>query len=67
LYVNETLSVDLENTVYALDATIVDLCLSVFPWARYRRHDAAVKLHTQLDLRGAIPRLCELLREDVRM
>jgi len=55
LYVNEPLAVDLTNTVYALDATIIDLCLSVFPWARYRRHDAAVKLHTQLDLRGAIP------------
>lgn len=55
LYGNEPLAVDLTNTVYALDATIIDLCLSVFPWARYRRHDAAVKLHTQLDLRGAIP------------
>ena len=55
LYVNEPLAVDLTNTVYALDATIIDLCLSVFPWAHYRRHDAAVKLHTQLDLRGAIP------------
>ena len=55
LYVNEPLAVGLANTVYALDATIIDLCLSVFPWARYRRHDAAVKLHTQLDLRGLIP------------
>jgi Domain of unknown function (DUF4372)/Transposase DDE domain len=55
LYVDEPLVVDLANTVYALDATIIDLCLSVFPWARYRRRDAAVKLHTQLDLRGAIP------------
>ena len=55
LYLNEPLAVDFTNTVYALDATIIDLCLSVFPWARYRRHDAAVKLHTQLDLRGPIP------------
>jgi hypothetical protein len=55
LYVNDPLSVELANTVYALDATIIDLCLSVFPWARYRRQDAAIKLHTQLDLRGAIP------------
>ena len=55
LYVDEPLAVDLANTVYALDATIIDLCLSVFPWAHYRRHDAAVKLHTQVDLRGLIP------------
>ena len=55
LYVDEPLAIDLANTVYALDATIVDLCLSVFPWARYRRRDAAIKLHTQIDLRGAIP------------
>jgi len=55
LYVNEPLAVDLANTVYALDATIIDLCLSVFPWAHYRRRDAAVKLHTQVDLRGLIP------------
>ena len=55
LYVNEPLAVDLANTVYALDATIIDLCVSVFPWARYRRHDAAIKLHTQVDLRGLIP------------
>ena len=55
LYVNEPLAVDLANTVYALDATIIDLCVSVFPWARYRRQDAAIKLHTQVDLRGLIP------------
>ena len=47
-------------TVYALDATIIDLCLSVFPWARYRRHDAAVKLHTQMDLRGSIPTVVQI-------
>ena len=55
LYVNEPLAVDLANTVYALDATIIDLCISVFPWARYRRQDAAITLHTQVDLRGLIP------------
>jgi hypothetical protein len=60
LYVNEPLAVDLAETVYALDATIIDLCRSVFPWARYRRHDAAVKLHTQLDLRGSIPTIVQI-------
>jgi Domain of unknown function (DUF4372)/Transposase DDE domain len=60
LYVEEPLAVDLANTVYALDATIIDLCLSVFPWARYRRRDAAVKLHTQLDLRGPIPTVVQI-------
>ena len=60
LYVNDPLAVDLANTVYALDATIIDLCLSVFPWARYRRRDAAVKLHTQVDLRGMIPTIVQI-------
>ena len=60
LYVHDPLGVDLANTVYALDATIIDLCLSVFPWARYRRHDAAIKLHTQMDLRGSIPTVVQI-------
>jgi hypothetical protein len=60
LYVDEPLAVDLANTVYALDATIIDLCLSVFPWAHYRHRDAAVKLHTQLDLRGMIPTIVQI-------
>jgi Domain of unknown function (DUF4372)/Transposase DDE domain len=60
LYLDEPLGVDLANTVYALDATIIELCLSVFPWARYRRHDAAVKMHTQLDLRGMIPTIVHI-------
>ncbi len=60
LYVDDPLAIDLANTVYALDATIIDLCLSVFPWARYRRRDAAVKLHTQLDLRGVIPTVVQI-------
>jgi len=55
LYAADTLGLDLEATVYALDATLIDLCLSVFPWARFRHGRAAVKLHTLLDLRGAIP------------
>lgn len=55
LYAGESLGVDLSNTVYALDATTIDLCLSVFPWALFRSHKAAVKLHTLLDLRGAVP------------
>ncbi len=55
LYAAEPLAVDLANTVYALDATTIDLCLSLFPWAPFRRAKAAVKLHTLLDLRGAIP------------
>ena len=55
-------AVDLANTVYALDATIVNLCLSVFPWAHYRRRDAAIKLHTQLDLRGSIPTVVQIRR-----
>jgi len=55
LYVNEPFGVDLSNTVYALDATTIDLCLSVFPWAPFRTTKAAVKMHTLLDLRGNIP------------
>lgn len=55
LYADEPLAVELDNTVYALDATTIDLCLSVFPWASFMRTKAAVKLHTLLDLRGNIP------------
>ncbi len=55
LYVGEDFGVELANTVYALDATTIDLCLSMFPWAPFRSTKAAVKLHTLLDLRGAIP------------
>jgi len=55
LYINDSFGVDLEETVYALDATTIDLCLSLFPWARFRKHKGAVKLHTLLDLRGNIP------------
>ena len=55
LYATEDLGLDLTNTVYALDSTTIDLCLSVFPWAQFRTTKAAVKMHTLLDLRGNIP------------
>lgn len=55
LYVNEPFGLDLKETVYALDATTIDLCLSVFPWAPFRTTKAAIRLHTLLDLRGNIP------------
>lgn len=55
LYQGESFGVELDNTVYALDATTIDLCLSLFPWAQFRRRKSAVKLHTLLDLRGSIP------------
>jgi hypothetical protein len=55
LYADEPFGVDLKDTVYALDATTIDLCLSVFPWAPFRSTKAAIKLHTLLDLRGNIP------------
>ena len=55
LYAGESLSVDLKDTVYALDSTTIDLCLSLFPWAHFRTTKAAVKMHTLLDLRGNIP------------
>ena len=55
LYAQDSFAVELEQTVYALDTTTIDLCLSVFPWARFRSTKAAVKMHTLLDLRGNIP------------
>jgi uncharacterized protein DUF4372/DDE family transposase len=55
MYADDPLDVELANTVYALDSTLIELCLSMFPWARYRSNDSAVKLHTLLDLRGSIP------------
>lgn len=55
LYHDEELGIELEQTIYALDSTTIDLCLSLFPWARFRKHKAAVKMHTLLDLRGPIP------------
>ncbi len=55
LYANDSLGVELDNTVYALDSSTIDLCLSLFDWAPFRSTKAAIKLHTLLDLRGAIP------------
>ena len=55
LYANEDFGLELKNAVYAFDSTTIDLCLSVFPWAKFRKTKAAVKLHTLLDLRGNIP------------
>jgi hypothetical protein len=55
LYANDALGIDLDNTVYALDSSTIDLCLSLFDWAPFRSTKAAIKLHTLLDLRGAIP------------
>jgi transposase len=55
LHHNDPLSIQLDQTAYALDSTIVDLCLSLFPWAKFRKRKAAVKLHTLLDLRASIP------------
>jgi hypothetical protein len=55
LYVDEDLAVDLANTVYALDSTMIDLCMTLFPWAHYKRTQHAIKVHTLLDLRGQIP------------
>ena len=55
LYANDPLELDLANTVYALDSTLIELCLSMFPWAHYQSKHAAVKLHTLVDLRGNIP------------
>ncbi len=55
LYASQPLAMNLKRAVYALDSTVIDLCLSLFPWAQHRRHKSAVKMHTQLDLRGNIP------------
>jgi hypothetical protein len=55
LYAGVPFAVELDETVYALDCTTIDLCLALFPWARYRRLNAAVKVHALLDLRGSIP------------
>ena len=55
LYANEDFGIQLNREVYALDSTTIDLCLSLFPWAKFRKHKAAVKVHTLMDLRGSIP------------
>jgi len=65
LYINDEFGVELDNTVYALDSTTIDLCLSLFPWARFRKRKGAVKLHTLLDLRGNIPAFIEIINGKV--
>ena len=55
LYAGDPIGIDLDASLYAFDSTTIDLCLSLFPWARFRRHKAAIKLHTLLDLHGNIP------------
>lgn len=65
LYRDEPFDVELSNTVYAFDSTTIDLCLSLFPWATFRKHKAAVKLHTLLNLRGNIPSFLSISRGNV--
>ena len=60
MYATESLGFDLDSTVYALDSTTIDLCLSMFPWARFQSSKGAVKMHTLLDLRGSIPSFIEV-------
>ena len=55
LYAHDPIGIDLDQSLYALDSTTIDLCLSLFPWAKFRKHKAAVKMHTLLDLHGSIP------------
>src|SRR5208283_2985493 len=65
LYTNDPIGVDLDQTLYALDSTTIDLCMSLFPWARFRKHKAAVKMHTLLDLHGNIPTFIRVTSGDV--
>jgi len=70
LYAEEDFGVELKNTVYALDSSTIDLCLSLFPWARFRKYKGAIKLHTLMDLRGSIPcfiRITEAKMHDVNI
>lgn len=65
LYLNDDFGLDLKETVYALDATTIDLCLSLFPWAKFRTTKAGIKMHTLLDLRGPIPSFVEITPAEV--
>ena len=67
LYANEHFGLELDNTVYALDASTIDLCLSLFPWARFRKKKGAIKLHTLLNLRGNIPEFIHISTENCMM
>lgn len=66
LYVSDPIGLDLDGSLYALDSTTIDLCLSLFPWARFRTHRAAVKMHTLLDLHGNIPTFISITNGKVR-
>ena len=65
LYAHDPIGVDLDQSLYALDSTTIDLCLSLFPWARFRQRKAAVKMHTLLDLHGNIPTFLRVTSGDV--
>lgn len=65
LYLHDPIGVDLDQSLYALDSTTIDLCLSLFPWAKFRKHKAAVKMHTLLDLHGNIPTFIRVTSGDV--
>jgi len=65
LYVNEPFGVDIDETVYALDSTTIDLCLSLFPWAQFRKQKGAIKMHTLLNLRGSIPEFIHITNGSV--
>ena len=65
LYAHDPMGVDLDESLYALDSTTIDLCLALFPWARFRRSTAAVKMHALLDLRGNIPAFIHITRGKV--
>ena len=66
LYASDPIGVDLNDSLYALDSTTIDLCLALFPWAKFRRHKAAVKMHTLLDLHGSIPTFISITDGKVR-
>ncbi len=65
LYFNEPFSIDIDETVYALDSTTIDLCLSLFPWAKSRKKKGAIKMHTLLNLRGSIPEFIRITEAKV--
>ena len=65
LYIDDDFGVELDHTAYALDATVIDLCLSLFPWARFRRRKGGIKLHTLMDLRGSIPSVIHITRAQI--
>ncbi len=67
LYAEDSFDIELKNTVYTLDSTTIDLCLALFPWARFRKHKGAVKLHTLIDLRGNIPDEIPMLAQRLQL